>query len=191
MRKFWIWLCFLLSTSIIFAENPRKLTVNDIVNDPGLNARAYRQRQFTWAPRGDGVLLLEKNKTQNCDLLKLSINSLKIDTVFTYEQLRWSNDTHSIQLDPFGFISAPDGFRYLLTGENDLFLGDERDGAIVRLTNDGTPKSNLRFSPNGKWISYIRDHNIWIVNCESKNTIRLTTDGSESIFNGLPDWVYA
>ena len=190
MRIFRICLCFLLSTSVILAENSKKLTVREIIDDPGLDARTYRQKQFTWTPKGDGVLFLEKNKNQNCDLLKFSINSLKIDTVFTYEQLRWSNDTHTVQLDPFGFISAPDGFRYLLTGENDLFLGDERDGTIVRLTNDGTQKSVPKFSPNGKWVSYICDHNIWIVNCESRSSLQLTTDGNESIFNGESDWVY-
>ena len=190
MRIFRICLYLILNISIILAENPRKLTVREIIDDPGLNARAYLQKQFTWTPKGDGVLFLEKNKTQNCDLLEFSLNSLKIDTVFIYDQLKWKSDTHTVQLDPSGFLSAPDGFRYLLTGENDLFLYDERDASVVRLTNDGTKKSNPKFSPNGKWVSYIRNHNIWIVNCESKNAIQLTNDGNESIFNGEADWVY-
>ncbi|MFH1213007.1 MAG: S9 family peptidase [Candidatus Neomarinimicrobiota bacterium] len=183
--------CTALIICTAFAQEPRKLTVREMVADPGLNSIAYRAKQYRWTPDGKAVLYLEKNIQEQNDLLRVSIDSMQVDTVFKYRQLKWIEGERTTQLDPASYIMAPKGIYFMFTGGNDLFLVKSRDTAIVRLTTDGIAKSQFKFSPDAKWISYVRDHNLWIINCETKNTIQLTTDGSESLLYGEPDWVYA
>jgi len=60
------------------------------------------------------------------------------------------------------------------------------------LNRIGNSKFQLaEFSPNGSFVSFVRENNVFIYNLESKKEIAVTTDGvRNSIINGAPDWVY-
>ena len=45
------------------------------------------------------------------------------------------------------------------------------------------------WSPSGHSIAYVLDNDIW-VRPDLGSTRRVTTDGSQTVFNGIPDWVY-
>ena len=47
-----------------------------------------------------------------------------------------------------------------------------------------------KFSPDGKWVSFVRDANLYVVNAATAETRALTTGGSEEILKGQLDWVY-
>ena len=62
-----------------------------------------------------------------------------------------------------------------------------------------TPKSLIiseseiedpKFSPDGKWISFVRDSNLWVIDISTGQAKALTTGGSEEILKGKLDWVY-
>ncbi|CAG91059.2 DEHA2G23144p [Debaryomyces hansenii CBS767] len=46
------------------------------------------------------------------------------------------------------------------------------------------------FSPNGDFIVFGFNHNLYLQNVESMEVIEITKNGSPNIFNGKPDWVY-
>ncbi|MCS7047432.1 MAG: DPP IV N-terminal domain-containing protein, partial [Gemmataceae bacterium] len=45
-------------------------------------------------------------------------------------------------------------------------------------------------SPDGKWLGVVRKNDLYLVDKTTKHERRLTTDGSDVIFNGRADWVY-
>jgi hypothetical protein len=47
----------LLMTSVVFAQEFRQLTVKEMINEPGLNSRAYYEKHFTWSPDGKAVFI--------------------------------------------------------------------------------------------------------------------------------------
>ena len=47
-----------------------------------------------------------------------------------------------------------------------------------------------KFSPDGKWVSFVRDSNLWVANIATGKVQALTTGGSEEILKGQLDWVY-
>ncbi len=47
-----------------------------------------------------------------------------------------------------------------------------------------------KISPDGKFVSFIRDHNLWLVSIADAKVRALTTGGSEEIRKGELDWVY-
>ncbi|CDK24555.1 unnamed protein product [Kuraishia capsulata CBS 1993] len=60
---------------------------------------------------------------------------------------------------------------------------------------DGTvyvPKlSFAEFSPKGNYITYVFENNVYLCDLnDNMETLQLTDDGSNTIYNGKPDWVY-
>ena len=50
---------------------------------------------------------------------------------------------------------------------------------------------NAKFSPNGKFVSYVRnDNNIYVFNIEKRKERKLTTTGNETLSNGHFGWLY-
>ena len=51
-------------------------------------------------------------------------------------------------------------------------------------------KTSLTFSPDGTHIAYVQDNDLYTIAIADGSITRLTTDGSETVFNGTLDWVY-
>lgn len=59
------------------------------------------------------------------------------------------------------------------------------------VTHIGDNIALVEWSPNSNDLAYVKDNNIFIYSSEKgETTQQVTTDGSEKIFNGRPDWVY-
>ena len=76
----------------------------------------------------------------------------------------------------------------IITKQNDLYvrkgIGDEQ------LTNDKDKEANPTLSPDGNYVAYTKNNNLYTVNLTTKKETKLTTDGSELILNGYASWVY-
>lgn len=46
------------------------------------------------------------------------------------------------------------------------------------------------WAPNGKAIALVYENNVYVTHVDKYETVQVTDDGSEQIFNGRPDWVY-
>ena len=49
---------------------------------------------------------------------------------------------------------------------------------------------NAQFSPDGSKLGFVRSNNIFVIDIETGEEKQLTFDGSETILNGVFDWVY-
>ena len=47
-----------------------------------------------------------------------------------------------------------------------------------------------KISPDGRWVSFVRDYNVWIVSTSGGDARPVTTGGSEALRKGQLDWVY-
>jgi len=70
----------------------------------------------------------------------------------------------------------------------DLFI--KINDAEVQLTNDEAAEVNPTTSPDGNYVAYTKNNDLYTVNLLSKKETRLTNDGSETILNGYASWVY-
>lgn len=80
----------------------------------------------------------------------------------------------------------------LINHNNDLWIYDSAGaGKVRRLTNTMRDEElEADFSPDGKWVSFVRDMNLFVVETATGKEKQLTRDGSEKILNGYLDWVY-
>ena len=78
----------------------------------------------------------------------------------------------------------------LLELANDLFYYRYGADRVQRLTHDPAVEVGAEFSPDGRWVSFVRDYNLHLVEIESGRERSLTDTGSPELFLGRLDWVY-
>lgn len=76
----------------------------------------------------------------------------------------------------------------IITKNNDLYVTKNIED--VQLTFDKDKESNPTLSPDGNYVAYTKNNDLYTVNINTKKENRLTNDGSEVILNGYSSWVY-
>jgi len=84
----------------------------------------------------------------------------------------------------------PNRSAVLIDHENDLYYCTLDGKTAVRLTSSPGQEELSSFNPNGKFVAFVRDKNLYVVDIATQTERALTTDGSELISNGRADWVY-
>ncbi len=83
-----------------------------------------------------------------------------------------------------------DHTRFVVNVAKDLFVGG-RDGALRRLTDSPEVAEEIvQWSPDGTRVSFVRDHNVFVVPADGGAELAITTAGSADRFFGKLDWVY-
>ncbi len=77
----------------------------------------------------------------------------------------------------------------LINHANDLFVVLS-DGSAKRLTFDAAPEVGEELSPDGRFVSFVRDYNLHLIEVETGRERSLTVDGNPELFYGRLDWVY-
>ncbi len=78
----------------------------------------------------------------------------------------------------------------LLTLHDDLYYYAFGAITAVHLTHTPGSEQEAQFSPDGKWVSFVRDNNLYVVEIATQQEKKLTTDGDANHLNGRLDWVY-
>ena len=86
---------------------------------------------------------------------------------------------------------APAGDAMLLAGQTSLWVLDLGAGRLTRAVDlKGRSYDAMQFTPDGAHVSYTMDNDLYVTSLKSGKVRRLTTGGSEAVFNGCLDWVY-
>ena len=80
--------------------------------------------------------------------------------------------------------------RLVVEKDGDLFFVELPEGVVRRLTATNSEEKNPTLSPDGRWVAYTRDNDLFAYDLESSLEHQLTDDGSEEILNGYASWVY-
>jgi dipeptidyl-peptidase 4 len=61
--------------------------------------------------------------------------------------------------------------------------------AARRLTNDAAAETDPKFSPRGRYVSFVRDQNLYAIELASGREIALTRDGGGLVRNGMAEFI--
>ena len=71
------------------------------------------------------------------------------------------------------------------------FIYDIINKKLNPLSDDNTNLRNVKFSPDGQYVAYLKnDNNLYVYNISRNRQRQLTTTGSENILNGHFGWLY-
>ena len=86
---------------------------------------------------------------------------------------------------------APHSKSLLFDALGQLWIFDVATAKGHQLTDAREPSSDPKFSPDGKFVSYLRSHNLYIRPLAGGAEIALTKDNSPTLLNGEVDWLYS
>jgi dipeptidyl aminopeptidase/acylaminoacyl peptidase len=92
--------------------------------------------------------------------------------------------------DDTSFHMNPQRTGALFTHEDDLYYCNFDGTGAVRLTKTPGRKELASFSPDGRFVAFVRDHNLFVVDVATQTERALTTDGTAQLPHGKADWVY-
>lgn len=79
---------------------------------------------------------------------------------------------------------------FLFNHNDDLYYATFDGTTAVRLTDHPGTEHYPQFSPDGRSVAFIRDHDLYVVDIASPRERALTTGGTETLRHGEADWVY-
>ncbi len=90
----------------------------------------------------------------------------------------------------FLLIQGPSRSIWRHSSQAPFYLMHLQTKQISALAEGSSNLRNVKLSPDGSRVGYVRDHNLYIVDLETGQETALTRDGTPNILNGEFDWVY-
>ena len=175
MRR-WIVL-LLLAGCAAPPQAPPRLTVEALYSDPPLASAL--PAEVAWTPKSK-LSYVEKKKLWTFDP-ETGAREVALD-------LAAVPDPPAIgRAEPRRCLWSPSGDAILIHRED---LTVFTAGRFVKLIKAATALGDPKWSPDGAWVSFIRDHDLWAVPSAGGDEVRLTEGGNETLLNGELDWVY-
>ncbi len=178
----------------------RELTVERIYGAPNLSGSLTAG--IEWSPDAKRISYLKRNPQGNnagtelwtmdaaTGERKVLVNSETLKSVTQPQKTTSTQTTGLGRVQPGSYFWSPNGDFLLFASSSDLVLLDLKTMAPKPLVGGDGDIENPKFSPDGRWVSFVRDWNLWVVNVASGDTKAITTGGSEEILKGKLDWVY-
>jgi dipeptidyl-peptidase-4 len=178
----------------------RQLTVERINSEPDLNGSLLEDLQ--WSPDGKQVTFFQTTGTGSAakyelwtvaasDGLKhVLVDAAKISQLLPPDSAPASQATGLGRVAAHKYYWSADSNEMVFRAGGKLTWLDLRTMQTKLLGDGKSAVEDPKFSPDGKWVTFLRDYNIWIVNVMNGETHLLTKGGAEELREGELDWLY-
>lgn len=72
--------------------------------------------------------------------------------------------------------------------EGTHYVYDTENGSVTTLADGNDSLRNVQLSPTGRHVGWVLDNDLHVTDLESGETVAVTTDGSDNIFNAILDY---
>jgi len=180
------------------------LTLARIFGDPALSGATPRSLGIS--PDGTRVAMLRGRATDQHQLdlwsydlrdgtLRLRVDSSRLVGVEQLSLAERSRRERERIADLHGIVDyewAPDSRHVLFTLGGNLYLADLDAAAgtpVRQLTHGGHPVLDPQVSPKGRYVSFVRDQDLWVIELADGAERRLTHDGGGTIHNAEAEFI--
>ncbi len=174
------------------AYGQKQWTVSDIFT--GRISIGHPPGEMSWSPDGKRAIYIGDHG----DMMQMDATTGKTSKLLDHEklapimnvQLNEKDRDHRGRYGEPDYIWAPDSRHLLFDTNGTLWLYDleSATGTEVGQTGQGSG-DDPKFSPNGQYISYLHDHNIYVSRPSGQATA-ITNTHESTLLNGEVDWVY-
>jgi len=203
--------CALFTSQQVLAEEPVKtsteqvseqLSIERIYSSPSLNGQTPKSLKFS--PDGSRVTYLQgkSDDLNRYDLWEYNLeskeNKLLVDSQALFSGTEVLSDEEKARRERqriygFGIMEykfSNDGSALLFPLNGDVYYYDLVTKTAKRLTQTSAFETDVKFSPKGNYVSFIRGENVFVLNIKNGKEKQLTKDGgSNNIKNGMSEFV--
>ena len=183
------------------AVTAKTLTIERIFDSPSLDGNAPRNLKVS--PDGQRVTFLKGKASdyEQLDLWEYHIESGKTRMLFDSAELAAEEQELSdeekarrerMRLSGSGIVSyqfSKDGSALLFPLGGDVYFHKLGQKGAKQLLDTETFETDIRLSPQGNFISFIRDQNLFVKNIETGEEKAITTEGGDAIKMGMAEFV--
>src|SRR5258707_41859 len=172
----------------------KALTVERIYSQPSLSGRLTRG--LVWTPDGKALSYFEtkgSGKEAKTELWvmdaangerRLLVASDKLESILPPESSKPTQATGLGRRAASQYLWAPDGSGLIFIGPSSLAWFDVKSQSAHTILSGKEPVADVKVSPDGKYVSFVRDHNIVVLEysrSDLSGLIKLTAGGTEEI----------
>jgi dipeptidyl-peptidase-4 len=182
-------LLFCVVAFSLFAQK-KPITIDTVIQQ----SRENETPQVVWAPDGKHFAYFRASEVMLYDVAGkaektlLSLAPLEKAAVPVPEPPRFDWQNRRVSEDSLEW--AHSGKKLLLSVRGDLFFYSLETGTWEQLTATSEAERDPKLSPDGSRVAFRRGHDLYTLEIASHQLSRLTDDGSATLLNGEPDWVY-
>jgi len=190
----------LLAALTIMPASAERLTLDRIHADPALSGPGIRSLRVS--PDGERVTFLRgrddnqfqldlwEYNTKNKSTHRLVDSKVLVPTenLSSEEKARRERARTASLSGILSYSWSPDGKQLLVPIAGDLFLVDVAHPDKARKVATGNVL-DPKISPRGRFVSYVRDQNLFVIDLSSGVERQLTVDGKGTIHNGEAEFV--
>ena len=141
---------------------------------------------YTKVKDGNIIQVDPKTEEETVIITKTQITDPVTKTVLQPQSYEFNSNYTRVLI----FTNTAKVWRYNTRG--DYWLYDIIAGKLTKM-GKGLPAQSLmfaKFSPNGKMVAYVSEHNIFTEDISNGEITKITKDGTRKLINGTFDWVY-
>lgn len=195
--------CLFVSFTVIAQSLPhgggKAWTVNEIFQKNGPTGVA--PRIFLWNPKGDAVTYLSEDSEHGRPDDVIQVNAASGNASVLVPETRLAaiygaaNDErdrdHRGRYSQSSYEWSPDGKRMLFDNSGTLWLYDFARNRAVKTAETGVGSGDdPKFSPDGRSVSFVKDHNLHVMTLSDHRDNALTNTRADTLLNGEVDWTY-
>jgi len=170
------------------AQEKTRLTFDQIFKNAEPKLIKSLPNIIGWA---DEVNYLEMKKKEGDKANKV----YAINAVSGEEKVYRDLEQYAALVDSGIAVASPSSFneaytRLIYIKKNDLYFLDTQTKTFKRLTQTAAEEKNPTLSPDGNFVAFTRDNNLFAIDVNAGREIQYTNDGSDVVYNGWASWVY-
>ncbi|HAL55455.1 MAG TPA: peptidase S9 family protein [Bacteroidetes bacterium] len=172
----------------LHAQEKKKLTFGQIFRNAEPRILAQLPNIIGWA---DDQRYLEMKKKEGDDRQRVYAIDVKSGKETVYRDLDQFKDLVGAGIT----VGSPAGYnpaytRLIFVKEKDLYFLNTETKEFRRLTETPSEEKNPAVSPDGNYVAFTRDNNLFAIELDTGKELQFTSDATEVIYNGWASWVY-
>jgi dipeptidyl-peptidase 4 len=187
----------LLASAVIAQENstPKALTVEQIFGHGEITGTP--PSGLAWSPDGQHLTYLDGGElielTPGTGKPRVLVGHEKLSTLAASGNVSEQDRDHRERYGMASYWWAPDSKHLMFDSDGRLWIYDLKSGTGIQIGFTGEAAGDdPKFSPNGEFISFIRNHGLAVVPLRTPGTptVMVAQAPNAATMNGEVDWVY-
>jgi dipeptidyl-peptidase-4 len=155
---------------------------------------------LTWSPDGKHLTYLDGGELVDVNIAsgkpQVLVGRAKLAALSGAKATETDLD-HRDRYNMANYVWSPDSTHLMFDSNGRLWMYDLRNGTGVEIGFTGAASGDdPKFSPNGEFISFVRDHGLSVIRLQDPGTPAMVVapapapETHQSVLNGEVDWVY-